>query len=358
MSQQPVEYGFKQIVENELSVVNVLQKVSEEILWRHYTDNSFQLNKPFSAPYRVDRDPSFSLKIDYRGRIMYSDFGKGLYGDIFNYLQMIYSESFVDSLKRINYDFKLGLGDLNYIPQSAKQITKSDTRNFQNFTKSFEKDKSRSIKIQIIPKAYQKEDLEYWEGYGITKTTLDFYKVYCIRKLFLDGVVRYDYTGSANPCYAYHFTKSDHVKCYFPFQKAQRFLSNINNFEDIQGYYQCDVKNLNKKLLILTKSMKDCMCLRELGFEAMAINGEGHRFNEDFIRHIKKYYPYIVSIYDMDETGVKGAKYLWKEYGIRPYFIPRIYRSKECKDIADLRKNYGHAKTMEFLNQIISIVKN
>lgn len=357
------DYGnFREIVDKELTVKNILKMVPEETLWRHYIGSSFQLNKSFSAPYREDKNPSFSIKLDYRDRLMFADFGKGEYGDIINYIRMVYSESFPHALERINYDFKLELGNNPaYIPSKSKAITKTNLKQYDRFSRDFAKDKSSSVKIQIAPRKYEDSDLEYWNSYGITKKTLDFYNVYCIKKLFLDGVLRYTHqTGEANPCYAYHFKKSDHIKCYFPKQQSQRFVSNVNNYEDIQGYYQCTgLKDLTKaKLLVLTKSMKDCMCLRELGYDAMAIHGEGHRFNEDFIRHIKKYYKWILSVYDMDETGVKGAKYLWKTYGIVPYFIPRKYRTKQCKDITDLRKLYGHAITEEFLKMIEDSVKS
>lgn len=96
--------------------------------------------------------------------------------------------------------------------------------------------------------------------------------------------------------------------------------------------------------------MKDVMLLRELGYDSMAIHGENHKFNEDFIRHIKKYRTNIISLYDRDNAGILGAKYLWKNYKIKPYFIPKKYNTK---DISDLYKEKGKEIVEEFLKNIL-----
>ena len=348
------DYGFKNLVETQLTVSNVLRLVREDILWVYYS-GSCSLNRLISAPYRKDKNPSFALRADYRGRVMFKDFGTGAYGDIFDYIQMVYGGSLFDAVKRINSDFKLGLESVDIV--SSKPYIK--TNNFKPHEKITKVLREKSARlIQIIPTTFEQSDLDYWSSYGITERTLSFYKVHCVKKVFLDRVKIYERSNSKDPCFAYYFPKSDHLKCYFPCRTGpSRFVSNVNNFEDIQGYYQCDVKNYSKKFLILTKSMKDCMCLHEMGYEAMAIHGEGHYFNDDFIGHIKKYYPFIASVYDMDKTGVKGSRFLWREYGIVPFFLPRRLRSRECKDVSDLYKKYGSEVLREFIAYVEDITE-
>ena len=341
---------------DELTIGNILKRVSEVVLWRYYIGSSFRLDKTFSAPYRPDDKASFSLKYDYRGRLMFKDFGRpGMYGDIFNYLQKVYNISFIESLERVNEDFKLGLiNQTIYViakgntKSNNKEISKEEVEKLLKFEKKFKETQSQ-ILIQAVTRKWEEEDLAYWKKFGISKETLDKYFVFPANKVFKNKQLIYTYNPN-NPCYVYYFPKSKHVKCYLPLSldKSKRFFGNVNNLEDIQGYYQCDIKNGDRenKLLILTKSMKDVMLLREFGYDAVALHGESHRFEDDFIRHIKKYYGKIVSLYDRDKAGILGAKRLWKEHNIKAFFIQKKWY---CKDISDMFMTYERNIVEDFL---------
>jgi len=337
-------YGFNYFKEY-VTVDDIFKRVSQEVLWRYYLGHNFKLNTCFSAPYRKDQNPSFNIYLNNNGKILFKDFGRNYGGDIFDYLKLIYNESLQQSIRRIDADFGLNLFQCN-----KPRITNAEKKKLENFEKIYLKDRSRNIKIQIVPKEFSEQDLRYWQEFGISKKTLEKYNVFCVKKLFLNGFLIYTY-NSEDPCFAYYFEKSKHVKCYFPNRKNQRFLGNTNNFEDIQGYFQCDIKNTKPKLLILTKSMKDVMCLNELGFYAMAIHGEEHRFYSDFIRHIKKYCDVIISLYDFDESGVNGAKNLWQTHQIMPYFLPKTVR-KNSKDVSDVFKKNGLIFTQSLIQNI------
>lgn len=336
--------------DKELTIANILSQVSEIVLWRYYVDQDFKLGKPFSAPYRHDTNPSFGI-FQKNDRVYAKDFGGYFYGDIFNYVQFIYGLNYYHSLIKINEDFGLGLcydKGLNKVNiSSTKTIGKRQFKKLEKFEQTVQ---SESTKIQIVPRKINEEDLRYWNSYGISESILKRYNVYCVQLMKINRYTQYTYNKD-DPAYGYYFPKTKHIKIYFPNRSKNRFVGSVNNYEDIQGYYQCDVKRKeDNKLLILTKSMKDVMTLRSFGIDAMAIHGERHRFQEDFIRHIKKYYHRIISLYDRDEKGMLGAKYLWKEYNIPPYFINKKYDSK---DISDLYKNKGKDETLDFIQGII-----
>lgn len=340
-------YGFNNIY-LELSVENILRVVSDSMLWRFYFGQDFELKKNYVSPLRKEEKPSFNLFEDKRERVMFKDFG-GAYGDIFEFLQQRDFLTFREALVRVNVDFNLRLG--TPAEQSYNGSKPMGVR-MQNTLGKFEE----NFKIQTAPvinavvRKGTREDLDYWLGYGITEQALNNYDVHCVSKVRINGALVYTYDPT-NPCYGYYFKVSKHIKLYFPFAKEDqpRFLGNANNYDDIQGYYQCDVKKGNQ-LLILTKSMKDVMCLRGMGYEAMAIHGEGQYFYPDFIRHIRKYYPKIISLYDRDKTGVKGARYLWKKYKIPAYFVPKSFTN--AKDISDVRKLYGKESAEELMKKI------
>lgn len=347
-------YGFNNLHES-LTVTSILARVSEPTLWRYYLGRDFTIGKAISAPYRKDNDPSFSLSFDTRGRIMFKDFGsRGWYGDVFDYIQLTKDLDFQDSLVLVNCDFNLKLGAP--VQQCRKgSLPASEINKLIEFGKEFKETNSIN-KFQFSVMNYELSDLNYWLQFGVTKEILSAYNVYCVRNVYLNKVCIY-FRDNNNPCYGYYFPVTKHVKFYFPLvvgDSKRRFTGNVGNFEDIQGYYQCRVKQeYSNKILILTKSMKDCMTLRGFGLDAMAIHGESHFFHEDFIRHIRKYYPKIISLYDLDATGVKGSRYLWREYKIPPYFIDRKYRKQACKDISDVYKRFGREATRRFLNSII-----
>jgi len=353
-------YGLNNIYQ-ELDAEHILQEVDESVLWRHYLGYDYELKKNYVSPLRSgDSSPSFNLYKDIRNRIKFKDFGAGgNHGDIFDFLCITRGLDHRGALVMINVDFKLGLGNPHEQKYTGyKPIGIRAEKQLERFKERFVTQTGALIRAHS--RAYTDRDLEYWLQYGITKETLDLYNVHCIRlvemKLPINGILqwvtKYTHTDS-NPCYGYYFPVSKHIKCYFPLATGEqiRFVGNVNNYEDIQGYYQCNVKkDKSNKLLILTKSMKDCMCLRELGYEAMAIHGEGQYFLKDFIRHIKKYYPRIISLYDRDKTGVGGARFLWKNYRIAPYFIPKLLTN--CKDISDVYKQYGRVKAEELMKEV------
>ena len=352
-------YGFEHIDEGSfIKVQDILSVVSEEYIWAWYIGN-YVVNKPMSAPYRVDKNPSFLLSYDHRGRLMFKDFGvAGMYGDVFEYISRVNGITLYQTCEKINKDLGLGLKEVKEGEEARGTVKKSELKKLKKIEKEAKKEKEKR-KIQVVIRDYDESDIKYWREFGITYQTLKMYNVYCARKVYLDK--RLVYTHDINsPCYVYHFPKTGNVKCYRPFSRTSRFYpSTFSNETDIQGYWQCDVKSRKKdKLLVLTKSMKDVMLLREFGIDAMAPHGEGHRILEDFIRHIKKYYKYILVLYDLDKTGVTSARNLWREHKIPPFFVPKKYRMECCKDISDLYKYKGEETCRRVIEEIVLKVKS
>lgn len=348
-------FGFNNVYQ-ELTPENVLENVSEVMLWRHYLGTEFQLRKSMCSPLRRDKNPSFSLYEDSSGRIKFKDFG-GDRGDIFDFLCAKESITFPEALIMVNIDFTLRLGTVSQqAGKGLRMVSKQAERQLGRFEEEFTVKNPSSSFVQAFVRSYREEDYGFWMGFGIREETLRRYNVYCASKVKVNGVVMYQ-DSHGDPCYIYHFPRTKHNKCYFPFRTgSRRFVGSTNNYEDIQGYDQCELKKGNKKLLILTKSMKDVMVLRELGYDAMAIHGEGQYFYRDFVRHIKKYYPRIISLYDRDRTGVKGARHIWREYGIQPYFVSKTWtRLHNVKDISDVYKKIGRRAAEEFIEGITGL---
>lgn len=313
-------YNFDQV---GLSVPYILSKVSDEVLWRYYLGFDFKVPGTYKSPLRHDSQPSFSLFYRY-GRLRAKDHvSGGFVGDVFDYVSLIYKLTYTQTLRRVYEDFKLGTRQLE--PVLSLIIDKPRVV----------LPKATEILYEAIMRQYNDYDIEYWFSYGISYDTLLYYDVSCVNILYSNGLCCYTYQYG-DPCYEYLF-KSGHSKYYRPFaSKNLKFRGNINNNEDMQGYWQC---TMNKEdpgnILVLTKSMKDVMLLHEYGIEAVAIHGESHSYNEDFLRHVQERYHLVVSLYDKDRAGICGARQLWREYRIPALFVP-----KGCgKDISDMKKN-------------------
>lgn len=334
-------------IREQLTKENIQEKVSELMLWGFYIGCDFQPGKLICAPYRVDRNPSFRIFYsDKNNRFLAHDFAKGNTWDIYSYIMMIYRVNYHGALCIINTDFSLGLdGPCEYKSTRVPNIDslRANERNFIQESNLF---------LQFMSRPFNQSDLDYWNSYGITEDLLRRYNVRAALKVFRNKVQVYDYTPK-DPSYVYVFPESEwrdrtHIKCYHPFSNADRFFGNVSNYTDIQGYDQCTVKGESENL-VLTKSMKDVICMRRFGIEAMAIHGETHKFHADFIRHLKKYYKRIISLYDRDAAGMKGAKYLWKEYNIVPFFINKRY---EVKDFSDMYKFKGENVCKDFIKSM------
>lgn len=335
---------------NQLDTKNILNRISELTLWRFYLGTDFTPGLYIRAPYRDDRVPSFQITYnEITQKYVGKDYGSDFYGDVFDYIQYTRKISFREALQTVNINFNLGL----FTGPNEKLLSNQTTLKesfIKKIDKAGEKIKSDSVLVQTTLRSYNKSDFEFWNSFGITYPTLKFYNIHCAQRVYNNHKLVYNYSKD-DPAYVYYFPITKHIKVYFPKRSGgYRFLGNTNNYQDIQGYYQCDVKNLKNNNLIFTKSMKDVMTIREQsGIDAMAIHGENHRFNKDFIRHCKKYYKNIVSLYDRDGSGMKGAYNLWREYRIPPYFINKNYKSK---DVSDLYRDHGSDIVKEFLTTL------
>lgn len=99
--------------------------------------------------------------------------------------------------------------------------------------------------------------------------------------------------------------------------------------------------------LVITKSMKDCMVLYELGIPAIAPCSETTFISDSQYRKLKERFDNIVILWDNDLTGIKFANKFRKQYDIIPLWLPRDTH----KDISDYYKAEGKKKTLELIEK-------
>ena len=316
-------------------------EITKELLLEHNNEETymaFYLGIPvkkglFISPLRVDHKPTCSF---YKGRRLYfKDFATGECLSFENVVMKKYGCNYHEALEIIAKDFGIIRGHTKSIP--IQPIFK----------------KEKKTTIQIEAKSFTNEELKWWEQFGINKSVLTKYRVYSCKTVFLNGNITSVYSPSC-PSYGYYFGKDENRelwKIYYPFRKTFRFIGNIKT-TTIQGYNQLPKKS---KLLVITKSLKDCMVLYNLGIAAIAPQSETQFIEENVLEDLRKRFKHIVLLFDNDQTGIEFTNKIKRKYNwITPMIIPLKYNAK---DISDFYKAYGRDKTIELIKEGIIYLK-
>jgi len=306
----------------------ILAKISEYDIFKYYCPNFIDFNKKFCSDIREDGSPSVSL-VSWKGKLLYKDFGHPDHTfDCFSYVKYKYSCNFIEALTIIDTDFNLGL--------TSKDAGKLFTMGYMAIITN---KKPVAQKVTIIKKKtrpWSKSDQLFWERYLITKQTLLRFDVSPISHYWINA----DRFSCSSLTYAYRIGKK--YKIYCPYGD-HKWTSNTTN-KHVQGYKQLPDTG---DLLILTSSLKDAMCLYEMGIPSIALQSEMIMPDEKLIAHLETRFKKIVIFYDNDYTNVDNpgqamAMKIKEKYHFSNVFIPDIYRCKDLSDyIAEFHANGG-----------------
>jgi hypothetical protein len=315
----------------------ILKKVSERQLWMYYCRNFDGTDKPFLSELYNDKNPDCRIfKNSYDNKLLYKDFGDGgkVY-DIVQYVMVKYGCTFRECIDIIANDFNIRKSRI--IVNRAIKVSSVDELLVM----------APKTKIDIVSQPFTIADYNYWNQYHIPLELLDEYNVFSAKYIHLykgDRVITFAYAKS-NPIYAYRFvdeeTREYNYKVYRPLEPDKRYKWMFSGKAvDIEGY---DQLRLSGDLLILTKSLKDCMVYRLLGYDAISLQGETNKLSNDIVNKIRRRFDRILVNYDNDEEGVRGSIRLREEHGFKYFFVD------ETKDVSDYVKKYGLENTKRMI---------
>jgi hypothetical protein len=329
-------------VPTPLTKANILARVSESYIMKHYLGFEFELGRAYKSPIREDSNPSFALYRTKDGSIKFKDFN-GAQGSCFDLVMLLHSLDYPDCLQRINMDLGLNLGTQNVVPVGSSPVLSYNPKGESNGIPRL---------IQFKPQRYTVSDLLYWAQYGIPQWLLEYYNVFSAiyvfldRKLLLRGTTR-------DPIYCYKFPKTKRVKVYRPLVKDKthiKWLSNVTS-EDLQGEEQL----IKGDTLIVTKSMKDVMVLCTLGYPAVAPQSEGARNQYDKLLEVSKRFKEVVILFDWDSAGQKGAEELRKYLSSAGISVRVTFIIEEgSKDISDVVANLGIHTAQDMIKDLMN----
>ncbi len=320
----------------DISLEEILAKIPIIDLWRYYCGNFKRIDESFLSELYKDNNPSCRI-FQSKDTLLYKDFGDG--GKTYNVIQYIqekYKCTFREALTIVTNDFNLR----KIIYPLNKEPTLNLNEHFIFKPKS---------KIDIKIKPFNLIDKKYWLDYYIDIKLLEQYDVFACEQVYLykgENTIIFDYKPY-NPIYAYRFTNNGvyNYKIYMPLaDKRYKWLSTSLK-EDIEGFDQLD--HVGNKI-ILTKSLKDVMVYRLLGYNAISLQGETNKLDNNLVTNLLKRYDEMIFNYDEDEEGIKCTKKLVEQYGFKHYFIDNY------KDVSDHIKNEGYIKTKLLIDEKIN----
>lgn len=312
----------------------ILKYITELQILERYCTNFRSLDSNFKSEFYNDTNPSCRIVVSASGIPYYKDYGNGDYFLAFDYVSRKYGSSYHETCNIIANDFGLKRTNLNVTPQLL----------MVNDSPKLVKVKSN---IQVIVKPFSLIDYEYWNQYGVSLTTLQFFNVKAVSHVYLnkgDKHYVFEYKNS-NPLYSYKFFKNntEYLKIYNPYSitKEGKWLTNVGS-DCLQGYDQLPETG---DILFITKSLKDVMVFYEMQYSAVGLQAETNKLSKKSWDELSKRFKRIILLLDNDHQGRTSTGDFILEYDVEFIFIDQE------KDISDYLKNYGLEKAKKLIKK-------
>lgn len=316
------------------------QRITKELLLSKYTQEQFfeyYLGMPVkkglfcSSPLiRVDKKPTCSFYKNKAGVLKYKDFAGPTF-DFVGLVMFLHQCSYYKALQIIAKDF--GFIETTELP--TKPIIPYS---------GIILEETSPAKIDVVTKEFSKKELLWWESFGISASTLQKFKVFSIKTVFLNDKF-YSSSTESSPIYGYYGGKNsaklDLWRIYMPTKVKYRFLSNWNATM-LQGAKQLVNSG---EFLVITKSLKDVMALYEFEIPAIAPVTENLFLTRAQYYKLSAKFNKLFLLYDRDLPGVKAAQKIRKMFPeVTILLMPKT------KDFTDYVKKYGVLKTINLIN--------
>ena len=313
-----------------MSLKDLLDKLNDYDIYSYYV-GQFKIGKLFNSPLRSDdKNPSFAIFKGNGGGLFFKDHGSGEGGNALKFVKLIKNIQTRDELER-----------------ELLRIVRKMNPNQQYVQRTYSTVNSGSTDIGIVRQPFTDVDKKYWKQFHISIDTLKLFQVFSIKYFLCNRVVRGTYKESS-PMYAYKVF--DKFKIYRPLaSKYTKWRTNLTNW-DVQGLAEIPKEGGN--LLIIRKSLKDVMCLYEMGFNAIAASSETTFIPDDILQSLRSKWNHIVIIYDRDKTGMLEARKYSKQYRLDAIFVHKKFKAK---DISDAIRDNSFIDVKNWLTKTLSI---
>lgn len=313
-----------EITANKRSKDYILSKISNNDIMQHFYGKQITVGLAIKSPLREEANPSFIFYLNKKGDLIFIDFGAGNQGGAFDFVMLLYNASFIDAIDIILSEFNL-LDDFKHSYIKSNIIYNKDIIIKERASIGF---KSRS---------FTKDDILYWNTFGIKLKTLKHFNVFPIKYIFSGKnsfkADRYSYV------YLEKIKGVMYIKIYQPYSNKTKWLSNMAS-KVLFGYTK--IPNTGN-LLIITKALKEIMSLYDtVNIPAIGVQQENIIIKEAVLNNLKNRFSNIITMFDNDKQGI--SLYLkYKELGINGFIF------EEAKNYSDLIQEIGVKRSKQIL---------
>lgn len=285
----------------------ILSKVTEYDIYAKYI-GQFKVGMIYNSPFRKDKNPSFGIYYSKRTKqLLFKDHGTGECGNVIKFVSLFTGKTEYNDILSDIVD-KLNITNNTKLVSSKQYIPPTETV------------------IGVVRQEFTDVDINYWKQFNISINTLKKFNVNSIKYYLCNGIVKGTYKRE-NPMYAYKVYNN--FKIYRPLaDKYTKWRNNLTDY-DIQGYEQLPQKG---DILFITKSMKDVMCLHEMGYPAVSPSSESTFLPKDVLEQLKTRFKRIIILFDRDTSGVKRSRKLSRETGLEAMLINKKFKAKDVSD--------------------------
>lgn len=381
----------RNIYSGNLTKAYIESKVSQEAIVSKYLDipinvvkDCIEHNHLIKSVFRDDdTNKSMGIQFNAKGKLKVRDFGGyGFFEDIYGVVAYVLSIAYNRPINTDNkQDFYFILKHIAYTFSDIISGKETDPLVDNTIKKAAKLISKRKPIIEVVPRAWTKEDIVIWSKWGLDFNYLNTHFVIPVDQYYIDRMMepnpKYMYKYK-DPCYAYYLGQNIQgihlFKLYFPLRNREREHKFITNCNVLEGLLNLELDNYD--YIIITKSTKDRLSLGcflsnnsfyggAFPYKLGIINlpSETYKLRKDQFEYLSnKLSPTgkIISFLDFDRTGRIGAKYLKDTYDIPYIFITRgefgLY-DYGCKDFSELMENYNNKEIINFINETITYGK-
>ena len=285
----------------------ILSRVTEYDIFSAYL-GKFKVGMIYNSPFRKDKNPSFGCYYSRTSKqLMFKDHGTGECGNVIKLVSLLTGlTNYNDILKNIVN--KLKITNDTPLVSSKHYISSTETV------------------IGVVRQNFTNTDTDYWSQFHISLATLKKFGVNSIKYYLCNGIVKGIYKDD-NPMYAYKVY--NHFKIYRPLADKYAKWRNNLTISDVQGYKQLPKTG---DVLIITKSLKDVMCLYEMGIPAISPSSETTWLPDNVVEAILKRFKRVLICFDRDIAGVKNLRKIAKKTGLEPLLVNKRFKAKDISD--------------------------
>lgn len=299
----------------------ILSKVTEYDIYAHYL-GQFKVGMIYQSPFRKDKNPSFGIFYSKRTKqLLFKDHGTGECGNVIKFVQLYTGKTnYNDILQDI-------VAKLNITPETRLDSSKQYIP-------------STETTIGVVRQEFTDVDIKYWNQFNISVKTLKKFNVSSIKYYLCNGIVKGIYKPE-NPMYAYKVYNN--FKVYRPLgDKYTKWRNNLTEY-DVQGYEQLPKKG---DICIITKSLKDVMCLYEMGIPAISPSSESTWLPDTVLEDILKRFKKVLICFDRDGPGMRNLRKISLKTGLNGLIMKKSFKAK---DISDAIKANGFETVKEYI---------